>query len=78
MSKNLKRFIDDLQGDWELIGAFFDNPESVLDQYDLSSSEKASILSRNLNDLNGLGINEQLAVGALSGAHSKRCSSGSV
>lgn len=76
MSKDLKKLINDLQGDWELIGEFFDNPEEVLNQYDLSNFEKKVILSRNLNDLTALGINKQLAVGALSGAHSSGCPSG--
>ncbi|GAA4074095.1 hypothetical protein [Amphibacillus indicireducens] len=70
---NLERLVNDLQSDWNLIGEFFDNAENVFEEYNLNDIEKQSLRSRNLEDLNALGVNEQLAVGALSGAHSSGC-----
>ncbi|MFB5251107.1 hypothetical protein ACE38F_12020 [Bacillus mycoides] len=73
MTKDLIQLINDLNENWELIGDFFDNPEKVIATYELSEIERHALISRNLDDLNQLGINDQLAVGALSGAHSSGC-----
>ncbi|HDR7708322.1 TPA: hypothetical protein QCX89_000213 [Bacillus cereus] len=73
MTRDLIQLINDLNENWELIGDFFDNPEKVIATYELSEIERHALISRNLDDLNQLGINDQLAVGALSGTHSAAC-----
>ncbi len=73
MSVEMKKLASDLQGNMELVGDFFDNPESVLDKYKIKGFERKALLSRNLDDLNSLGLSKQEVVGALSGAHSSGC-----
>lgn len=73
MSKELELLVNDLQGNMDLVGSFLDSPSEVLEAYNISGDEKEAMLSKNVDDLNSLGFSEQLAVGALSGAHSQTC-----
>ena len=63
MSVEMKKLASDLQGNMELVGDFFDNPESVLDKYKIKGFERKALLSRNLDDLNSLGLSKQEVVG---------------
>lgn len=58
MSENLAKLLADLNEDWKLIGEFFDNPNRVTEKYGLSKGEKEILLSRNLDDLNAIGISD--------------------
>lgn len=73
MSTQFKNLIADLQGNMEVVGRFFDDPLELFQSYGISESEGKTLLSRNLDDLNALGLTKQEAVGALSGAHSSGC-----
>lgn len=73
MSKEFKILIDRLQSDPKFIGDFLANPRS--EKLDISKEEKAALLSRDVAALNDLGLTTTQAAGALSGAHSQRCSS---
>lgn len=73
MSKQLSKLITELQGNMELVGKFFDNPSKVIDSFGISGTEKQALLARDLESLNRIGLSEQQAVGALSGAHSSGC-----
>ncbi|APT14167.1 arginine deiminase [Lactobacillus jensenii] len=75
MSKEFKILIDRLQSDPKFIGDFLANPRSFLEKLDISKEEKAALLSRDVAALNDLGLTTTQAAGALSGAHSQRCSS---
>lgn len=75
MSKNFNKLIEELQSDSKLIGQFMANPEKVLEKAKVSSAERKALLARDIEALNDLGLTSSQAVGALSGAHSQRCSS---
>lgn len=73
MSKELKKLVLDLQGNMDIIGDFMDNPEGVMDRYNIQGEERKIMLSRDSAALNQLGFSNQAIEGALSGAHSQRC-----
>ncbi|MDF0479550.1 hypothetical protein OL233_04535 [Vagococcus sp. PNs007] len=73
MSNGLKVLIKDLQGNLEVVGNFFDNPEQTLDNYGIQGIERQALLAKDINALNSIGIEQQELVGALSGAHSSGC-----
>lgn len=75
MTQDFKKLITELQEDPKVIGKFLSDPTNFLEKLHLSSEEKKALLSRDVESLNDLGLTTSQAVGALSGAHSQRCSS---
>lgn len=73
MSIELACFVNDLQGNMEVIGEFLENPIRVMKRYKLKKAEQEIILSRDINQLNLLAISHSKALGMLSGAHSQQC-----
>jgi hypothetical protein len=73
MSSDFKRLVRNLFDDVQVITEFFENPNKVLLNYDITRDERNALLSRSVADLNKLGLKTADAVGALSGAHSKTC-----
>lgn len=69
-----ENLIQDLQGNPNLIATFIANPKEVLDEYALSNDERSAILSGDMATLTNVGVNNNLAAGVLSGAHTPSCS----
>lgn len=66
-------FVKNLQGNWGFIENFLNNPEEVMHQFKLTKDEKDALVARDIDSLSRLGIDKNVALGALSGAHSKLC-----
>lgn len=73
MSADFKRLIYDLQWNFTLIAEYLSNPESTLLNYNLTKREKEALLTRDPDTLAELCGSQQLAAGALSGAHTPSC-----
>ena len=73
MTSGFKKLVSDLQGNMEVVGNFLDNPESFYNSYSISAAERQALKSRDLKGLSSLGLAQQTAVAALSGAHSQQC-----
>lgn len=73
MSIEFKKLIQKLQSDPIIIGNYLADPVAFLKETKLTSQEKKTLLARDLEALNDLGLTTDQAVGALSGAHSQRC-----
>ena len=73
MSADSKKLIYDLQCDFTLVAEYLSNPENTLLNYDLTQQEEEALLSRDPDILAELCGSQQLAAGALSGAHTPSC-----
>ncbi|MPW12614.1 arginine deiminase [Lactobacillus delbrueckii] len=69
-----QKLIQKLQSDPITIGNFLADPEEFLKSTKLTNQEKKTLLARDVEALNDLGLTIDQAVGALSGAHSQLCS----
>jgi len=76
MLKSFKDLVQDLQGNFELIAEFLENPKEVISTYHLSSEEEEALLSRSFDKLATLCGSQQLSAGVLSNAHTPRCNNG--
>jgi hypothetical protein len=76
MTKNFENVIRELQSDTQSISRFLSNPEKFLKNKGLTKLEKEALLTRDIQQLEHLGVEVDTAVGALSGAHSQRCGNG--
>lgn len=47
----MKAFLNELQGNMEVVGEFFDNPEKVIRKFGIVGREKEALLIRDLNDM---------------------------
>lgn len=74
MSQEFKKLIEQLQDDPKIISKFLADPVAFLEKLHITSEERKALLSRDVEALNVLGLNDSQAVGALSGAHSQICS----
>lgn len=74
MSIEFQKLIQKLQSDPITIGNFLADPEEFLKSTKLTNQEKKTLLARDVEALNDLGLTIDQAVGALSGAHSQLCS----
>lgn len=72
-SQALTQILDRLNGDWNFISNFLDDPETAIAGYRLEEEEKKAMLARDPQSLMALGIEQETAVAALSGAHSQTC-----
>lgn len=73
MSTGFKDLVKALQGDFTLIAEFLNSPEKVLYNYELTTTERQALLSRDSDALAALCGSQQLAAGVLSGAHTPSC-----
>ncbi len=73
MSEQMKKLIRDLQGNLEVVGDFFDNPQKVIERYRLSGHEKNLVLSRSMDALETISLNADFSPSTPSGAHSRQC-----
>ena len=73
MSKQMKALLKELQGNMEIVGEFFDNPEAVVEQFGIVGKEKAALLARDINSLDEFALSIQNSVATPSGAHSSAC-----
>lgn len=73
MSSQMKAFLNELQGNMEVVGEFFDNPEKVIRKFGIVGREKEALLIRDLNDMNDYALSIQNSVASPSGAHSSTC-----
>lgn len=73
LSTTMKIVVDKLQGDWNFIQSFLENPKLALEGFNLSQNEFDALTTRNTNSLNSLGYNTKAIKGAMSGAHSSTC-----
>ncbi|MDG7775193.1 hypothetical protein OK579_10300 [Streptococcus pneumoniae] len=70
MSSQMKAFLNELQGNMEVVGEFFDNPEKVIRKFGIVGREKEALLIRDLNDMDDYALSIQNSVASPSGAHS--------
>lgn len=73
MSQALSTVVGRLQGDWDFIAGFLDNPEQALTGFELSAEEHKALTARDQRSLMRLGLEQDAVTAALSGSHSSRC-----
>jgi len=73
MSNQLKELLNVLQGNMEVVGEFFDNPQKVIKDFGITGKEKAVLLIRDLSELDDYALAIQNSVATPSGAHSSTC-----
>lgn len=73
MSKGFMCLVDELQGNFEAVVNFLEDPGVFIDSYAVTSEERSALMSRDFDALAEMCGSEQLAVGVLSGAHSSGC-----
>lgn len=59
MSSQMKAFLNELQGNMEVVGEFFDNPEKVIRKFGIVGREKEALLIRDLNDMDDYALSIQ-------------------
>lgn len=69
VSIDMGKIMERLEGDWDFIGQFLDNPSEAIKGYELSSSEVAALTTRDVDQLMKLGISEEEVTVAMSGTH---------
>ena len=69
----MQEVVNKLQGDWDFVAYFLQNPDSAIAAFNLNEEEKRTITSRTAESLVKLGFKKGLALGAASGAHSQQC-----
>ncbi|MFT6630915.1 MAG: hypothetical protein ACJAS4_000859 [Bacteriovoracaceae bacterium] len=69
VSTDMGKLMERLEGDWEFIGTFLDNPADAIKQYDLKESEVAALTTRDVDQLMKLGLSEEEVTVAMSGTH---------
>ena len=74
VSQGMSLFINNLQGNWNFIERFLNDPKSLIKEFALKEDEKEALLARDTQQLARLGVDEKLAMFANSGAHSRACS----
>lgn len=73
MSKQLKKLVEALQGNMEVVGEFYDNPQKVIEKFGITGKEKMALLIRDQSDLDDFALIIQSKVSVPSGAHSSQC-----
>ena len=73
MSGDFSKLVTDLQSDYSLAIDFLDNPADFLKNYNLDEIEYWALSTSDYSLLAELCGSEQVAAGALSGAHSSQC-----
>lgn len=73
MSSQMKAFLNELQGNMEVVGEFFDNPKKVIKKFGIVGKEKEALLIRDLSSLDDYALSIQNSVAAPSGSHSSTC-----
>jgi len=77
MSTDMANVVQRLQGDWQFIADFLDDPVSVLSGFSLSDEEHRALGARDARALMALGLEQQTVYAAVSGdGHSRVCSKG--
>ncbi|RYE15811.1 MAG: arginine deiminase [Rickettsiales bacterium] len=69
----MKQVVNKLQGDWNFVQSFLDNPKTALSGFNLSRNEFDALTTRDTSTLNSLGYNTKAIKGAMSGGHSSTC-----
>ncbi|WP_225745021.1 arginine deiminase [Marinilactibacillus sp. Marseille-P9653] len=75
MSKDFNTVVNHLQGNISDISSYLSNPEKFLSKYDLSAAERNALLSKDIDALTTLGVEDELVAGVMSSPwmHSQRC-----
>lgn len=73
MTLALTNLITDLQGNMEVIGAYLEDPITIIKKYGISEEEKELMLSKDIAGLNSIGLQKKSIYVALSSAHSQTC-----
>lgn len=73
MTLELKRLVNDLQGNMEVIGLFLEAPNDVISKYGIKGLEKELLLTRDIEGLVKIGLSKKSAYVAMSSAHSQLC-----
>lgn len=69
----LQPVVERLRGDWDFIAEFLDNPDAALSGFELSTEAYRALATRDAAGLMELGLGQEEALEALSGAHSQTC-----
>lgn len=73
MSDDFRKLVTALQSDYSLAIDFLDDPSCFLKNYQLNENEYKALSTSDFSLLAELCGSEQVAAGALSGAHSSLC-----
>lgn len=76
LNKQLNSLINRLQSDWSFVASFLNNRQVALAGYDLTKSERTALLATAPDALISLGVDRDMALGAMSGMHTPQCSGG--
>lgn len=72
-SSKINAVVKRLENDWDYIAEFLNDPNKALKGYNLSKKERKLLTTKDVNGLIYLGISEDKAIVAASGAHSQTC-----
>jgi len=73
MTSAMGQVLKKMEGDWEFIEDYFNDPEAALAGLELDPAEREALIARDLRQLRLLGIGEDGVEAILSGAHSPTC-----
>jgi len=73
VSQGMEELVIKLSTDWLFVERFLNDSKKALEEFDLEETEKECLLSRNVEQLMGLGYSQEEAEIVLSGAHTQTC-----
>lgn len=65
----MEQFIHDMLCDFKVVEEYYNDPAKAVAKYNMSPAEREALISRDIEAISQLGVDEKIADFALSGGH---------